>query len=352
MNRNHVYKSGVQKNATFPENRQSYKPPQTWETKTCYTKHCSGYKAYKMRLVHELSEDDFDRIGLLSHFVLMETLMPSIPRNVTKSALSSYPSSNQQLISTICLACPRVFKQYFSKSLGRQKRMYRVVTKITRSNFTTLRGCINDLRDRIVAEIQKITCDPYSVAFQVSSTGSYIVKLFIAAHNKHVNTCVRVQQQLIVQPPSAVVDLAGICHRVTTTDTNINTNTTTIVEVNGRIMAHKHLQYLTADTGHARQINIGRELKTERSERVQTKKIACVTYSAISVMLLGWVTAERSWPCKQPAYSAIGCGTEVTFKPFVPRLTVRDGFLAVTSPGKTHFTFFLLMATDEKYLLR
>ncbi|KAG8245567.1 hypothetical protein J6590_103488, partial [Homalodisca vitripennis] len=32
-------------------------------------------------------------------------------------------------------------------------------------------------------------------------------------------------------------------------------------------------------------------------------------------LLLGWVTAERSCPCKQPACSAIGSGSEVTFKP-------------------------------------
>ncbi|KAG8255605.1 hypothetical protein J6590_088651 [Homalodisca vitripennis] len=31
-------------------------------------------------------------------------------------------------------------------------------------------------------------------------------------------------------------------------------------------------------------------------------------------MLLGWVTAERSCPCKQPACPAIG-GSDVTFKP-------------------------------------
>ncbi|KAG8318252.1 hypothetical protein J6590_006566 [Homalodisca vitripennis] len=29
-------------------------------------------------------------------------------------------------------------------------------------------------------------------------------------------------------------------------------------------------------------------------------------------LLLGWVTAERSCPCKQPVYSAIGRGSEVT----------------------------------------
>ncbi|KAG8330107.1 hypothetical protein J6590_070597 [Homalodisca vitripennis] len=34
--------------------------------------------------------------------------------------------------------------------------------------------------------------------------------------------------------------------------------------------------------------------------------------------LLGWVTAERSYPCKQHACPAIGDGSEVTFKPLDP----------------------------------
>ncbi|KAG8275830.1 hypothetical protein J6590_078170, partial [Homalodisca vitripennis] len=49
-------------------------------------------------------------------------------------------------------------------------------------------------------------------------------------------------------------------------------------------------------------------------------------------LLLGWLTAERSCPCKRPACPAIGGGSEVTFKPLVPRLSVREGFLALTSP--------------------
>ncbi|KAG8262659.1 39S ribosomal protein L37, mitochondrial [Homalodisca vitripennis] len=36
-------------------------------------------------------------------------------------------------------------------------------------------------------------------------------------------------------------------------------------------------------------------------------------------LLLGQVTAERSCPCKRPACPAIGGGSEVTFKPLVPR---------------------------------
>ncbi|KAG8307281.1 hypothetical protein J6590_024927 [Homalodisca vitripennis] len=37
-------------------------------------------------------------------------------------------------------------------------------------------------------------------------------------------------------------------------------------------------------------------------------------------LLLGWMTAERSCPCKQPTCPAIGGGSEVTFKPLVPSL--------------------------------
>ncbi|KAG8267477.1 SUMO1 sentrin specific peptidase 8 [Homalodisca vitripennis] len=50
-------------------------------------------------------------------------------------------------------------------------------------------------------------------------------------------------------------------------------------------------------------------------------------------LLFGQVTAERSCPCKRPACPAIGVGSEVTFKPLVPTLSVREGFLALTSPG-------------------
>ncbi|KAG8309925.1 hypothetical protein J6590_073722 [Homalodisca vitripennis] len=41
-------------------------------------------------------------------------------------------------------------------------------------------------------------------------------------------------------------------------------------------------------------------------------------------LLLGWVTAERSCPCKQPTCPAIGGGSETTFKPLVHRLSVRE----------------------------
>ncbi|KAG8274081.1 hypothetical protein J6590_008211 [Homalodisca vitripennis] len=50
-------------------------------------------------------------------------------------------------------------------------------------------------------------------------------------------------------------------------------------------------------------------------------------------LLLGWVTAERSCPCKQPACPAIGGGSEVTFKPLVLMLSIREDFLALTLPA-------------------
>ncbi|KAG8270042.1 hypothetical protein J6590_093868 [Homalodisca vitripennis] len=53
------------------------------------------------------------------------------------------------------------------------------------------------------------------------------------------------------------------------------------------------------------------------------------------------VTAERSYPCKRPACPAIGGGSEVTFKPLVPRLSVREGFLALTSPEGMAFSIVL-----------
>ncbi|KAG8296486.1 hypothetical protein J6590_056045 [Homalodisca vitripennis] len=60
-------------------------------------------------------------------------------------------------------------------------------------------------------------------------------------------------------------------------------------------------------------------------------------------LLLGWVTAERSCPCKQAACPAVGLGSEVTFKPLVPRLSVREGFLALISPGKIRHLYFTLL---------
>ncbi|KAG8336860.1 hypothetical protein J6590_035560 [Homalodisca vitripennis] len=46
---------------------------------------------------------------------------------------SRFQESTGWITSTLWAACPRVFKQYFSKLLDRQKRKYRVVTKIARS---------------------------------------------------------------------------------------------------------------------------------------------------------------------------------------------------------------------------
>ncbi|KAG8252720.1 hypothetical protein J6590_051169 [Homalodisca vitripennis] len=60
-------------------------------------------------------------------------------------------------------------------------------------------------------------------------------------------------------------------------------------------------------------------------------------------LLLGWVTAERSCPCNQPACPAIGGGLEVTFKPLVTSLSAREGVLALTSPGKIRLLYFTLL---------
>ncbi|KAG8271704.1 hypothetical protein J6590_056979 [Homalodisca vitripennis] len=42
-------------------------------------------------------------------------------------------------------------------------------------------------------------------------------------------------------------------------------------------------------------------------------------------LLLGWATAERSCPCKQPACPAIGGGSEVIFKSLVPSISPQGG---------------------------
>ncbi|KAG8328700.1 hypothetical protein J6590_103760 [Homalodisca vitripennis] len=46
----------------------------------------------------------------------------------------------------------------------------------------------------------------------------------------------------------------------------------------------------------------------------------CSGYGGYPWLLLGWVTAERSCPCKQPVCPAVGGDSEVTIKPLVPRL--------------------------------
>ncbi|KAG8248417.1 hypothetical protein J6590_040882 [Homalodisca vitripennis] len=51
-------------------------------------------------------------------------------------------------------------------------------------------------------------------------------------------------------------------------------------------------------------------------------------------------SGERSCSCKLPACLAIGGGSEVTFKPLVLRLSVREGFIALTSPSKIRHLYF------------
>ncbi|KAG8252764.1 hypothetical protein J6590_049311 [Homalodisca vitripennis] len=48
-------------------------------------------------------------------------------------------------------------------------------------------------------------------------------------------------------------------------------------------------------------------------------------------LLLGWMTAERSCPCKQLACPAVDSGSEVTFKSLISKLSVREVFLALTA---------------------
>ncbi|KAG8253497.1 hypothetical protein J6590_033872 [Homalodisca vitripennis] len=43
-------------------------------------------------------------------------------------------------------------------------------------------------------------------------------------------------------------------------------------------------------------------------------------------LLLGWVAAKRSCPCKQPACPVIGCGSEVTFKRLEGELELNSTF--------------------------
>ncbi|KAG8269873.1 hypothetical protein J6590_097942, partial [Homalodisca vitripennis] len=69
--------------------------------------------------------------------------------------------------------------------------------------------------------------------------------------------------------------------------------------------------------------NLSRVLRLSQNNQIKQRR---------AWLLLAWVTAERSCTCKQPAFPAIGGGSEVTFKPLVPRLSVREGFLALPSP--------------------
>ncbi|KAG8268401.1 hypothetical protein J6590_027563 [Homalodisca vitripennis] len=50
-------------------------------------------------------------------------------------------------------------------------------------------------------------------------------------------------------------------------------------------------------------------------------------------------SSNRSCSCKQPACPAGGGGSEVTFKPLVLRLSVREDFLVLTSPDLDGFPY-------------
>ncbi|KAG8278622.1 hypothetical protein J6590_014177, partial [Homalodisca vitripennis] len=52
-----------------------------------------------------------------------------------------------------------------------------------------------------------------------------------------------------------------------------------------------------------------------KSAPVRKKIIQATIKESREWLLLGWVTAERSCPCKQPACTTIGGVSEVTFKP-------------------------------------
>ncbi|KAG8316201.1 hypothetical protein J6590_057398 [Homalodisca vitripennis] len=84
--------------------------------------------------------------------------------------------------------------------------------------------------------------------------------------------------------------------------------------------------------------HLGREISTVAARDV----VQCSGYGGYrEVTESSNLTAERSCPCKQPACPTIsGGGSEVTFKPLVPRLSVREGFLAFTSPGKIRLLYF------------
>ncbi|KAG8284636.1 hypothetical protein J6590_098757, partial [Homalodisca vitripennis] len=80
-------------------------------------------------------------------------------------------------------------------------------------------------------------------------------------------------------------------------------------------------------------------IKYYTNEVTKHESVSCTTISALqrvrqlsrdnrikkrrAWLLLGW-----------SAYPAIGGGSEITFQPFVPRLSVIEGFLALTSPER------------------
>ncbi|KAG8270636.1 hypothetical protein J6590_081351 [Homalodisca vitripennis] len=59
--------------------------------------------------------------------------------------------------------------------------------------------------------------------------------------------------------------------------------------------------------------------------------------TTVIVRLLGWETAERSCPSKQLACLDVGGVSEVTFKPLVPSLRIREGFSVKTLLAKGPF---------------
>ncbi|KAG8331146.1 hypothetical protein J6590_047564 [Homalodisca vitripennis] len=91
-----------------------------------------------------------------------------------------------------------------------------------------------------------------------------------------------------------------------------------------------------------------KELEREADNRINQRR---------AWLLLGWVTAERSCPCKQSARLAISGGSEVIFKPLDSRLvsaeTQGDGKVPgdPTSPGASAhgptFSWYITLTPAE-----
>ncbi|KAG8292143.1 hypothetical protein J6590_046969 [Homalodisca vitripennis] len=90
---------------------------------------------------------------------------------------------------------------------------------------------------------------------------------------------------------------------------------------------------MQGSTGLIRRVRQSQQ-DTFSSHRVFRKLLLIQIKQRRAWLLLGWVTTKRYCPCKQSACSTVSGGLEVTFMTLVPRLSVREGLLALHSPGK------------------
>ncbi|KAG8266685.1 hypothetical protein J6590_066253 [Homalodisca vitripennis] len=106
-----------------------------------------------------------------------------------------------------------------------------------------------------------------------------------------------------------------------------------------RLKVNINIPQYTSPSGENRNQHRMARLRKKRVQRLSQDNQIKVRRAWL---LLGWVTAgDPVLASSQPAQPFIGGGSEVTFKPLVPRLSFKEGFLALTSPAKIKHIYLL-----------